>query len=104
REDRDALALRSDERHGVALIVRKLRSREMPGATEPRWMHDDRHTVFDRFRHHHALNSRVTVASRDLDAEGNQLVPIGDYRRTVNGSQAGDHGHGIAEISLPLAI
>jgi len=83
REDSETPILRRDERQGVALILYELHRRQMPSTTQLRRMDHHGHRAFYRFSDRYLVDPGVAVATRDLGAEGNQLVLIRDHRCTI---------------------
>ena len=104
REDREAAVLRGDERHRVALVVHELRGRQVPRAAELRTgarssaAPPSIGSVTDDL-----LDQRRALAPRDLRAESEQFVPIGDDRRAVDRRQPGDRVDRVVDRVLPLA-
>jgi hypothetical protein len=81
--------LRRDERHGISLVMDKLRGREMAGAAQVSGI--DSHIVnsLDRFRQQNLIDSMYAVAAQDLGSECEGLELIRDNGRPINGSETG---------------
>ena len=79
--------LRRDERHGVLLVMHKLRGREMAGAAKVGGI--DSHIVnsLDRFRQQNLIDPVHAVATQDLRSERERFELIRDDGRPINGSQ-----------------
>ena len=89
RENGKLTVLRRDERHGISLVMDKLRGREMAGAAQVGGI--DSHIVnsLDRFRQQNLIDSMHAVAAQDLRSEREGLELIRDDGRPINGSQTG---------------
>ena len=79
--------LRRDERHGVLLVMHKLRSREMAGAAQVGGIDSDIVNSLDRFRQQNLIDSMHAVAAQDLRSERERLELIRDDGRSINGGQ-----------------
>src|SRR5688572_14953937 len=66
---REASVLRSDQSKGVALIVNKLRGRQMTGAAVVCWVYDFGNVADNRLRDHHLLNRSTPASAANLYAK-----------------------------------
>src|SRR4051794_12487322 len=76
----------------------------MTRATEGRGVSHLWRASFDRLGYGGKLHERRMAPPRDLGAERQQLVAVGDDRRTVDGGQAGNPFDGASELVLPQAV
>src|SRR5690349_7206434 len=88
-ENGELTVLGRDKRHGVSLIMHKLRGREMAGAANVGRIHSHVVNSLDRFRQKNLIDSMHTVAAQDLRSESERLELIRDDGRTINGGQTG---------------